>query len=135
MIKLSKMADYAVVILSSMVEEGGFVSAAYLSDKTDIAEPTVAKVLKLLSKGEIVQSARGAQGGYKLSKEPKDITVACIVSAVDGPVALTACVENSGSCCDLEDTCSFKGKWDPVNAAMVQALSSVNLETMIGKQI
>lgn len=132
MIKLSKLTDYAVVILAEMArDQGTLVTAVSLAARTQLPEPTVAKVLKLLTKGEVILSTRGVNGGYVLNKSPDHITVASVITALDGPVALTACVDGGEDCCSYHDKCPMKGKWNPVNIAMREALERVTLSEMI----
>lgn len=107
------------------------MSASGLSALTSLPEPTVAKVLKLLVKEEIIESTRGASGGYTLERKPSDINVASILVAVDGPVALAACVEGSSDSCSYETCCPVKGRWDDVNLAVKQALESMSLADML----
>ncbi len=133
MIKLSKLTDYSIVILSEMAyEPGGLMTASGLSQKTGLPEPTVSKVLKLLTRGEVIISTRGVNGGYSLERDPKEITIASVVTALDGPVALTACcIKSEETCCDYEETCKIKDQWSPVNEAMRDALESVSLDQMM----
>tara|TARA_B100000508_G_scaffold137452_2_gene132014 strand:+ start:893 stop:1369 length:477 start_codon:yes stop_codon:yes gene_type:complete len=132
MIKLSKMTDYAVVILAEMASHNGaLLSATGLSEKTALPEPTVSKVLKLLTKKDIIASKRGINGGYSLVKMPENINMAEVITALDGPIALTACVEQSEQCCAHEVNCKIKGQWNPVNAAMQKALEDVSLDQMM----
>lgn len=134
MIKLSKMTDYAVVILADMANrQGQMVSAAVLSESTKLPEPTVSKILKLLARQKIINSTRGMNGGYTLNKTPEQINMALVISATDGPIALTACVDESASCCDRAQNCSMKGQWNPVNQAMQSALENVSLLQMMGR--
>ena len=133
MIKLSKMTDYAVVLLADMAgREGTLMSAAGLAEITKLPEPTVSKVLKLLAKHDIVTSTRGINGGYSLSKTPEQINMAHVITALDGPIALTACVDQSTECCERADHCAMKGQWNPVNQAMHSALANISLAQMMG---
>ncbi len=133
MIKLSKMTDYAVVILADMAgRQSNQTSAAMIAQSTKLPEPTVSKVLKLLARQNIVSSMRGASGGYSLNKTPEQITMALVITATDGPITLTACVDQSSECCDRSAHCSIKGKWNPVNKAMMNALEKVSLLQMMG---
>ncbi len=133
MIKLSKLTDYAVVILAEMsAGEGKLQTASGLSEKTGLPEPTVAKVLKLLARGELITSSRGVNGGYALSKVPTEINMASVIAALEGPVQLTSCVDGTDECCSHAGSCSMKGKWNPVNDAMQKALENVSLAQMIG---
>lgn len=132
MIKLSKLTDYSVVILAEMARgEKALMTASGLAVASNLPEPTVAKVLKMLAKGAVISSVRGASGGYVLDKSPDEISIAMVITALEGPVVLTACVDKGGEGCCHEKTCSVKGKWDPVNAAMRTALENVTLAQMM----
>jgi FeS assembly SUF system regulator len=133
MIKLGKLTDYAIAVMGQLSKEGGTVSrsAHYLSDKTGVPEPTVAKVLKLLAKENLVESLRGAAGGYKLSKAPEEISMGEIITALEGPIELVACVEGSAESCNVSATCPVRGRWDPLNNAIKEALGKVKLADMV----
>jgi FeS assembly SUF system regulator len=132
MIKISKLADYAVVVLGALARhDQELVNASALAEATRLPEPTVSKVLKLLTKGDIVQSSRGASGGYQLTRKPREIKVAEIIMAIDGPVSMTACVEGAHECCDFHAHCLVKGRWDDVNTAIRVALEGITLADMI----
>lgn len=127
------MTDYAVVILAEMTaQDSDLLSVSGLSVKTSLSEPTVSKILKLLNKHGIVDSTRGVNGGYSLNQQAENINMASIITALDGPIALTACVEQSEQCCDRASNCSMKGQWNPVNIAMQKALEEVSLAQMMG---
>ncbi|PZW44968.1 BadM/Rrf2 family transcriptional regulator [Humitalea rosea] len=127
MLRLSKLADYAVVVLTRLEESGGAASAPGLSVATGIAEPTVAKVLKTLAQANLVIGTRGAQGGYRLVRPLCAVPISEVIVAVDGPIALTACVDGAVGACDAEATCPVRGRWDPVNDAIRSALSAITL--------
>jgi FeS assembly SUF system regulator len=135
MIKVSKMADYAVVVLTALARsDSALMTASGVSAKTGLPEPTVAKVLKLLSKESFLESIRGASGGYKLAKSPHDITVANIITAVDGPISLTSCVDDADQSCGYSGRCAVKGRWTGVNYAVRGALESVTLADMLSNE-
>ena len=90
----------------------------------------MAKVLKALASASLVSSQRGARGGYRLMRPLSEITVADVIIAVDGPIALTACVEGSTTCCDVSSVCAVKGRWDLVNDAIQDSLASITLADM-----
>ena len=69
-------------------------------------------------------------GGYRLTRKLRDIPVAAVISAIDGPIALTACVE--GGDCTTQRLCPMHGRWDPVNMAIQSALSGITLADMAG---
>jgi FeS assembly SUF system regulator len=135
LIKLSKLTDYAVVILAEMAKGQGVLQTAVgLSIKTGLPEPTVAKVLKLMAKGKVIISTRGVNGGYILSQSPKDISMADVIVAVDGPVQLASCVDDADEPCSYATKCTIKGKWNPVNDAMKIALENITLAQMMEKR-
>ena len=135
MLKLSRLTDYAVVVLTIMENQGTDpVSAAILAEQSRLPEPTVAKILKLLAGGGLVNSIRGIKGGYILEKDLAEISVKDVIHALDGPIALTACVESAKGGCDLAAQCGMFGRWDRVNRAMQNALSSVSIADMLADQ-
>lgn len=132
MLRLSKMTDYAVVVMGRLASRPGErQSATEIAEATGLPSATVGQVLKALSAGDLVSGARGAHGGYLLNKGPAEISVAEIVVALDGPVAITACVEGADDPCAMETSCLLKGSWDTVNVAIEAALADVTLEDML----
>jgi FeS assembly SUF system regulator len=132
MIRISKMADYAVVVLAALARsDEAQMTASGISGTTGLPEPTVAKVLKLLSRGDFLGSTRGVNGGYKLTRSAAEISVAGIISVIDGPIALTACADGSDQPCGYESHCAVKGRWNSVNNAVRGALESVTLADMM----
>ena len=130
MMKLSRMTDYGIVILSQLAQEETEVStAADLSAHTGVPAPTVAKLLKLLGLAGLVLSQRGATGGYVLARSPVCISVGEVIAAIDGPVWLTACVTAAG--CKVETTCPIHGRWDKVNLAVRRTLDEITLAELI----
>ena len=132
MIKLSRLTDYAVVILAAMARrDDDMTSASSLSAATSLPEPTVSKVLKMLAKDGIITSSRGANGGYALNRPPEQVMISDVIAAIEGPIALTACVEGSHESCAIEKSCMLRGRWNVVNAAIQTALDNVTLADML----
>lgn len=132
MIRLSKLTDYAIVVMSEMARRVGTVhTVAQLADRTGVPAPTVAKLMKSLTPAGLTTSHRGAAGGYALTRPATDITIADIVVALDGPIALTACVEGAGEECGVESLCPMRGGWEKINAAIRGALEQVTLADMM----
>jgi FeS assembly SUF system regulator len=131
MFKVNKLTDYAMVVLIDIACADGRRSAHQVSDHTGIPLPTVAKLMKSLNKAGLVASHRGATGGYALGRPALTITVADVIQAVEGPIALTACADTSEEPCDMQRTCVVQGKWNRVNHAVRAALSEVTLAEMI----
>ena len=131
MIKLSKLTDYATVILSYMAKDHVNMHAAIeISEVTGITLPTVSKILKLLVKAHVLTSVRGAKGGYLLARVPEKITVASVISALEGPIALTECTASHKNC-DQASGCEIQGNWGLINQKIFNALDSVTLADMI----
>ncbi len=130
MLRLSKLADYAVVVLVRLSHADGCQTSPCVAAMTGLPEPTVAKVLKTLASGGLVTSQRGARGGYRLARALKHIAVAEVVAAIDGPIAITACTEGGAGNCEAEALCPVRGRWDPVNQAVLEALNRITLADM-----
>ena len=127
MFRLNRLTDYAVVVLAQMaLRPGRLVNAAQVAQDTGVPQPTVAKVLNVLAKGGLIASQRGAAGGYSLARPAEEIDVAEIIQAMDGPIALTACVEAATDSCSVESLCN----WERVTTAIRTALSNVTLAEM-----
>ncbi|MBB6253984.1 FeS assembly SUF system regulator [Nitrospirillum iridis] len=125
------MTDYAVVVMTTMSQgEGGTHTATSLAERTGLPAPTVAKILKLLARDGLMASHRGAAGGYSLARDPDDINVAQIIAAIDGPIALTDCVDGAEGACGVQSLCPRRGNWDRVNRAVRTALEGVSLTEM-----
>lgn len=130
MIKLGKLTDYAVVLMARLSHESVARSAPYLSEQTGISEPTVAKVLKKLARAGLVESLRGPSGGYRLPRAAAQISVADIITAMEGPIAIASCVSDAGEGCKTGARCPARGKWDGVNRAIRDALAGISLSDM-----
>ena len=135
MLRLSKLTDYAVVVLVRLSEEGSIQTSGGIAAATGVPEPTVAKVLKIMTASGLVLSHRGARGGYRLARPLSAIPIADVIAAVDGPIALTACVEHSVTSCEASSLCPVKGRWDAVNTAILNALSGISLAEMRGQSM
>jgi FeS assembly SUF system regulator len=127
--RLSSMADYAVVTMSAAARHCGSarVSAAELAAETGLPVPTVQKLVSKLTAARLLRSSRGVGGGLKLARPAAAITLADIIEAVEGPIALTACVDHGKHDCGLESACAVRPHWGLVNQAMRGALAEVPL--------
>ena len=132
MLRISKLTDYATVILGALAAEPARLqTAAELAERTHVAAPTVSKLLKQLQRARLVTSSRGLHGGYRLARPAREISAAAMLDALDGPVALTAC-SGEHSHCDIESTCSVGGAWQRVNRAIRQSLQEITLADLAG---
>ena len=129
MLKISKLADYAMVLMHLLSQTGESLSAKQLAEMSNIPLPTVSKVLKLLSDASLVEASRGALGGYKLVRLPKDISVAEVLQAIDGQFALTECNLPQGAC-TLTPYCGLRMNWQVINQRVRQLLEQISIQDM-----
>ena len=132
MLRISKMTDYATVILArlAIAPERQF-TAAQLADQTHLGQPTVSKVLKLLLRRGLLHSTRGLHGGYRLARPASEITAAQILDALEGPVALIECARHVHHC-SIESTCGVGRAWQRVSLALRRVLEDITLVELAG---
>jgi len=132
MLRISKLTDYATVLLGSLATAPETQrTAAELAVTTHVAAPTVSKLLKHLQRAKLVTSVRGLKGGYRLARPAEDITAAQILDALEGPLALTTCASTQHHC-DLETTCRVGGAWQRVSVAILRSLEEITLAELAG---
>ncbi len=131
MLRVNKLTDYATVVLIDIAGGRALQSTHQISDHTGIPFPTVAKLMKSLSRAGLVRALRGTHGGYAMARDMHAITIADIIQAVEGPIALTACADTSDEHCGIEKICPVQGKWNRVNRAVTEALRDVTLADMV----
>lgn len=130
--RLSNMADYAVVMMSAAARHcgGARTSAAELAAETGIPVPTAQKLVSLLTRAGLLRSMRGTGGGISLGRPAASISLADIVEAIEGPIAMTACVDQGAHDCGLEACCTVKPHWGAINQAVRGALTGVTLASL-----
>ena len=130
--RLSNMADYAVVTMAATARHcgGARISATELAAETGIALPTTQKLVSILSKAGLLRATRGTGGGIQLARPAAAITLADIIEAVEGPIAMTSCVETGRHDCAMEGFCNVQPHWGVVNNAVRGALADVSLSTL-----
>ncbi len=132
MLRISKLTDYATVILGSLATAPETQrTAADLAATTHVAAPTVSKLLKQLHRAQLVTSVRGLKGGYRLARPADAITAAQILDALEGPLALTTCASKDHHC-DLETTCRVGSAWQRVSVAIRGSLEEITLADLAG---
>jgi FeS assembly SUF system regulator len=132
MLRIGKLTDYATVILATLAaDRTRLLTAGKLAERTHIASPTVAKLLKQLHRAGLVNSVRGTHGGYQLARDPDDISAAAILDALEGPFALTECSAGSGQC-GIEHTCSVGRTWQKLSLSIHRSLGEVTLAQLAG---
>ena len=136
MIKLNRMTDYGAVVMSLLafqyrLDQNQSLSVNEIAHKTGLTAASISKILKILTHSGLVSSTRGKNGGYCLNKTPEDISVAAIIEALEGPIALTACVETSVEPCNAKQSCFLSGHWERVNSVIDEALRAMSLADLI----
>ncbi len=127
MLRVTRLTDYATVVLTVLAARPRDVlSAVELADAAGLEAPTVAKVLKPLAQAGLVEGFRGAGGGYRLLRNPADISLAEIVEAMEGPLGMTECSLHAGNC-GIEQSCGVRANWRRINDVVARALRGVTL--------
>ena len=130
MLRVSKLTDYATVIMTVLADAADVLSAQDVAVRARLELPTVSKLLKQLAHSGLVDSFRGVNGGYCLAREPEQITIAQIVTAMEGPIGMTECSAHVGLC-DHESHCGVRVNWQRINQAIAHALACVSLADML----
>ncbi|HXW55077.1 MAG TPA: SUF system Fe-S cluster assembly regulator [Candidatus Cybelea sp.] len=133
MVRLSKLTDYGMVLMSCFARApaGSLRTARDLATESRVPLPTVSKVLKELLASGLLISRRGIQGGYCLAREPRQISLAEIITALEGPVALTECSTDVSGLCDVEACCAIKRNQQVISEAIRGVLSKLRLSDLI----
>lgn len=126
MFKINRFADYATIVMDYMAQKPEKTyNAREIAENTPVHAPTVTKLLKLLTKHHLLESHRGAKGGYRLARTPENISVAAIIEAIEGPVALTQC-----NTCALEPQCHTQHNWQTISHIVYNVLAQITLAQM-----
>jgi FeS assembly SUF system regulator len=132
MIRMTKQADYGIVLMTRMAgSPERLFTAPELATESHLPQPTVSKVLKLLARGGLLESHRGVKGGYTLAQEPEGISVAEVIDALDGPISITECIDDAPGECSQEAICPVRGNWQRINRAIREALEAISLAEMV----
>lgn len=131
MLKMTNLADYAVVLMSFIAANPKKIySAAEIASATAVPAPTVSKILGAMARSGLLISHRGLNGGFSMARAARDISVADIISVVDGPIALTNCIEHAPGECGMEVGCGMRRHWQKINDAVRGALENIPLSDL-----
>jgi FeS assembly SUF system regulator len=131
MLKISKLTDYSTVVMAYLAQfPEKMHNAKDITAQTHIALPTVSKILKALTKSGLLLSHRGAHGGYSLANEAIKITIADIITAMEGKPGLTECSHNN-TLCALQPTCAISGNWQTISSIVYKTLEKISLQDMV----
>ena len=136
MLRLSKKTDYGLLALNYLASEApaGVASARVIAEKYEIPVELLAKVLQQMARVGLVAAQKGAHGGYKLGRAASTITLADIVEAIDGPLAITACGRNDDPC-DQYDSCTVRDPLWKVKDRILAVLQATTLAEMGDKEV
>jgi FeS assembly SUF system regulator len=129
MLRLSKKADYALMAVTHLAIREGSSSAREIAEQYNIPIELLAKVLQRLTRRGLLTSQQGTRGGYQLSRPAMSISVADVIHAIDGPVAVTACSSHAGRCGQFE-TCNVRDPLWRIREIIVSALSSTSVSAL-----
>ncbi len=131
MIRISKLADYGTVVMAYFARKPDlFHTAKDIAQATHVALPTVSKLLKMLARANLLNSQRGAKGGYLLARTATTISLADIINALDGDVALTECSQGKGICA-VEHNCTIRKNWRDISSVIHDVLAKMPLQEML----
>jgi FeS assembly SUF system regulator len=129
MLRIAKLTDYGIILMAHFARQGDGVllSSREVTEATRFTNPTVSKLLKLLTRHGLLLSVRGTHGGYQLARPAAEIDVTQIIEALEGPLAMTECSDSRVTTCEDEACCPLRTHWNHINLAVKTALQSVNL--------
>jgi FeS assembly SUF system regulator len=130
MLRISKLADYATIVMCFLAEQPNTqFSAACVAEKTSIAIPTVSKILKRLNEADLLHSTRGSNGGYRLARSPEQISIATVITVIDGTPMMTQCSQGA-DVCSHDQVCALRGNWQFINRVVFDVLNRLTLVDM-----
>ena len=133
MLRMSREADYGIVLLTRMAASPAddIHNARALADESQVTLPMASKVLKQLTRDGILESTRGVNGGYRLARDAAEISVADVISAIDGPIALTVCIEHAPGSCDRAGLCQVRTTVHVITQRIQETLDGMSIAEMI----
>ncbi len=134
MLRISKLADYGIAVAARLATGEGrhrWRSSAQIARATGIPEPTVGKVLRRLARAGLVEGRRGPAGGYRLARPAEQVSVAELLEALEGPLAVTDCAPGAARRCTIAPRCETRAGWSRIHEAVAEALRAVSLQEML----
>lgn len=132
--RFTAKTEYGVrAVLEIALKDGMPAKVNEIARNQNMPERFLEQAMAQLKKAGVVKSIRGAHGGYTLAENPKKITLARVIQAIEGPMALVDCLENDNDCCQI-DLCTVKEVWKGVQAKILKALDSITIEELVNKK-
>ena len=134
MVRVTKLTDYGIALMTCLAKgrPSEQFTAQELSKAMRLPLPTVRKILKTMTRAGLLESTRGANGGYGLARTPEEISLLDMVAAMEGPLAMTECSATEDCRCSLEKICGLKKNWSWINQQLKSTLKGYNLAQMAG---
>ena len=136
--KISTKVRYALRLMLDLAQhrnEQEYVSIKKIAQRQDISEKYLEQIVALLARAGFVTSVRGAQGGYRLVKEPKDYTVGIILRQIEGNLSSVKCLEESPNKCDRCNNCVTIEVWKQINDAVNNVIDNITLQDLVDRQV
>ncbi|MEM9290380.1 MAG: SUF system Fe-S cluster assembly regulator [Acidobacteriota bacterium] len=131
MIRITRQTDYGIVLLNHLgMQPDRQFTAQELADETRLPAPMVSKILKTLSRAELLVSQRGVKGGYRVARPPEEISVVEVITAIEGPIGITECIDDAAGDCGIASFCQVRSNWQRINEVIRSALEAVTLAEM-----
>jgi FeS assembly SUF system regulator len=133
MVRFEKLTDYGLVLLACIARSPATAlrTARDLASESGLPQPTVSRLLQDLLKGGLLVSQRGIRGGYHLARPPREISIASVILALEGPIRLTVCSSETEGACDLEAHCAIRSNQRVINAAVRGVLEQLSLADLM----
>ena len=129
--RITQEADYALRIVYSLAKSGEIMDAKTISDETDVPQRFALKILRKLTLGKMVQSYKGAHGGYKFLQKPEATTMLGVIELIDGPMAISRCIGNNHECSMDKGECIFHNIFSVINADVAKKLDKILISELI----
>lgn len=133
--RITLESDYALRILTAMAAYDGVTDAKTISQDTSVTLRFTLKILHKLVQGELVQSYKGASGGYLLKKSPSEISLKQVIELIDGPIAIARCLDSGEACslnCD-KSACDYHHIFDIISIELAAKLNKISIQDVIDK--
>lgn len=135
MLRFTKRADYGLMAIHYIAahQDGGVVSAKRIADEFGIPPELLAKILQRLAKQRLIVSQNGPKGGYVLARRPNTVTVGQVIRALEGPINIVSCLEDSD--CPQMQRCTLRRPVQKIQAAISQMLDTMSLAELVGEDV
>lgn len=135
MIRISKLADYSVVIMGWLAQQERPATIEKISDTTQIPLATVRKLTRFLVQAELCRARKGPHGGYRIAHPAEQVSLLAVIEAVEGEMAVTECAHHGACECSLLSHCDVKLGWHVINRIIRNLLSGVSVADVMHENI